>query len=125
MPYTEKMTSREGRAGRRECELEQWGGWVGRRVYTKAKWIYSTLTKTLVRLSENEIRDITKALEAGIPLDDKYRFALFDSNRELELVWDGKSHEVTKNLGVMVNLIRMVVRRSRVVVRDRCSKSMA
>jgi len=42
-----------------------------------------------------EIRDITKALEAGIPLDDKYRFALFDSNRELELVWDGKSHEVT------------------------------
>lgn len=48
-----------------------------------------------VRLSENEIRDITKALEAGIPLDDKYRFALFDSNRELELVWDGKSHEVT------------------------------
>ena len=49
----------------------------------------------LVRLSENEIRDITKALEAGIPLDDKYRFALFDSNREIELVWDGKSHEVT------------------------------
>ena len=48
-----------------------------------------------MRLSENEIRDITKALEAGIPLDDKYRFALFDSNRELELVWDGKSHEVT------------------------------
>jgi len=48
-----------------------------------------------VRLSENEIRDITKALEAGIPLDDKYRFALFDSNRELELVWDGKSHDVT------------------------------
>jgi adenine-specific DNA-methyltransferase len=48
-----------------------------------------------VRLSENEIRDITKALEAGIPLDDKYRFTLFDSNREIELVWDGKSHEVT------------------------------
>lgn len=48
-----------------------------------------------VRLSENEIRDITKALEAGIPLDDKYRFTLFDSNRELELVWDGKTQEVT------------------------------
>ncbi len=48
-----------------------------------------------MRLSENEIRDITKALEAGIPLDDKYRFLLFDSNRELELVWDGKSQEIT------------------------------
>lgn len=48
-----------------------------------------------MKLSENEIRDITKSLEAGIPLDDKYRFALFESSRELELVWDGKSHEVT------------------------------
>ena len=51
--------------------------------------------KSQVRLSENEIRDITKALEAGIPLDEKYRFALFKSNRELELVWDGKTQEVT------------------------------
>jgi len=43
------------------------------------------------RLSDHEIRDITKALEAGIPIDDKYRYLIFKEARQVELVWNGKN----------------------------------
>ena len=46
-------------------------------------------------LSDNEKRDIVKYLEAGKPLPEKYRFLLFKDDREVELVWNGKSNEVT------------------------------
>ena len=36
-----------------------------------------------------------KYLEAGKPLPEKYRFLLFKDDREVELVWNGKSSEVT------------------------------
>jgi len=52
-------------------------------------------TKSKLVLSDNEIRDIVKNLERGIPLDDKYRFLLFGDKREVELVWNGKTGEVT------------------------------
>jgi adenine-specific DNA-methyltransferase len=48
-----------------------------------------------MKLPDNEIRDITQYLEQGKPLPDKYRFMLFGDDREIELVWSGKSHEVT------------------------------
>lgn len=48
-----------------------------------------------MQLSENEKRDIVKYLEAGKPLPDKYRFLLFKDDREVELVWNGKTNEVT------------------------------
>ena len=48
-----------------------------------------------MRLPDNEIRDITKLLEEGKPLPDKYRFLLFGDDREIELVWNGKSRDVT------------------------------
>jgi adenine-specific DNA-methyltransferase len=48
-----------------------------------------------MKLPDNEIRDITKLLEDGKPLPDKYRFMLFGNEREIELVWNGKSQEVT------------------------------
>ena len=48
-----------------------------------------------MKLSENEIRDITALLEAGKILPDKYRFMLFGDDRELELVWNGKTNEIT------------------------------
>ena len=48
-----------------------------------------------MKLSENEIRDITALLEAGKPLPEKYRFILFGDDRELELVWNGKTNEIT------------------------------
>ncbi len=48
-----------------------------------------------MKLTDNEIRDITKLLEEGKTLPDKYRFMLFGDEREIELVWNGKSQEVT------------------------------
>lgn len=48
-----------------------------------------------MKLLDNDIRDITARLEAGEPLPDRYRFLLFENKREVELVWNGKSGEVT------------------------------
>ncbi|MDP2682759.1 MAG: site-specific DNA-methyltransferase [Deltaproteobacteria bacterium] len=48
-----------------------------------------------MKLTDNEIRDITKYLEEGKPLPDMYRFLLFGDKREVELVWNGKTNEVT------------------------------
>jgi len=47
-----------------------------------------------MKLTDNEIRDITRYLEAGKPLPEKYRFLLFEDKREVELVWNGKTDEV-------------------------------
>ena len=55
----------------------------------------SKRTEAPMKLSDNEIRDITKLLEAGKPLPDRYRFVLFGDEREIELVWNGKSADVT------------------------------
>ncbi len=49
----------------------------------------------MLKLSDNEKRDIIKFLEAGKPLPEKYRFLLFKDDREVELVWNGKTNEVT------------------------------
>ena len=49
-------------------------------------------------LSDNEKRDVIKYLEAGKPLPDKYRFLLFDDAREVELLWNGKTNEVTNTV---------------------------
>lgn len=51
-----------------------------------------------MRLTDNEKRDILKFLEQGKPLPEKYRFLLFDDNREVELVWNGKTDEVTNTV---------------------------
>ena len=48
-----------------------------------------------LNLSDNEKRDVIKYLEAGKPLPEKYRFLLFKDDREVELVWNGKTNEVT------------------------------
>lgn len=48
-----------------------------------------------LNLSDNEKRDIIKYLETGKELPEKYRFLLFKDDREVELVWNGKSNEVT------------------------------
>jgi adenine-specific DNA-methyltransferase len=48
-----------------------------------------------MKLPDNEIRDITKLLEEGKTLPDKYRFLLFGDDREIELIWNGKTNEVT------------------------------
>ncbi len=48
-----------------------------------------------MKLTDNEKRDIVKYLEAGKPLPEKYRFLLFDDDREVELLWNGKTNGVT------------------------------
>ncbi len=47
-----------------------------------------------MRLTDNEKRDAIKLLQEGKPLPDKYRFLLFQDDREVELVWNGKTQEV-------------------------------
>jgi len=49
----------------------------------------------MARLTEQELQDIIRYLEADKPLPDKYRFLLFADKREVELVWNGKTSEVT------------------------------
>jgi adenine specific DNA methylase Mod len=48
-----------------------------------------------IKLNENEIRDINRYIAEGKPLPDKFRFLLFEDKREVELVWNGKTNEVT------------------------------
>ncbi len=48
-----------------------------------------------MQLTDTEIRDINRYLAEGKPLPDKYRFLLFEDKREVELVWNGKTNEVT------------------------------
>lgn len=47
-----------------------------------------------MRLTDNEKRDAIKFLQEGKSLPDKYRFLLFADDREVELVWNGKTQEV-------------------------------
>ena len=47
-----------------------------------------------MQLTDNEKRDAIKLIQKGKPLPDKYRFLLFDDNREVELLWNGKTNEV-------------------------------
>ena len=49
----------------------------------------------MAQLTPQEQQEVARFLEAGKPLPDKYRFLLFDDKREVELVWNGKTNEVT------------------------------
>lgn len=51
-----------------------------------------------IELTENEKRDILKYIEAGKPLPEKYRWLLFEDKKQVELVWNGKTTEVTKTV---------------------------
>ena len=46
-------------------------------------------------LSEAEKRDLIKLITEGKPLPEKYRFLVFQDKREVELVWNGKTREVS------------------------------
>lgn len=47
------------------------------------------------RLTEQEQQEIIRYLEADKPLPEKYRFLLFEDKREVELVWNGKTNQVS------------------------------
>ncbi len=49
----------------------------------------------MAQLTPQEQQEVARFLEAGKPLPEKYRFLLFDDKREVELVWNGKTNEVT------------------------------
>jgi DNA modification methylase len=49
----------------------------------------------MAKLTEQEQQEVIRFIEAGKPLPDQYRFLLFDDKREVELVWNGKTNEVT------------------------------
>ena len=46
-------------------------------------------------LTNSEKRDSVKYIEEGKALPEKYRFLLFDNKRQVELLWNGKSDEIT------------------------------
>ncbi|MBF8275849.1 MAG: adenine specific methylase Mod [Candidatus Brocadiaceae bacterium] len=48
-----------------------------------------------MKLTDAEKREIVKLVETDKPLPDKYRFMLFDDKREVELIWNGKTSDVT------------------------------
>jgi len=48
-----------------------------------------------INLTENEKRDIVKYIESNKPLPEKYRWLLFADKKEVELVWNGKTTEVS------------------------------
>ena len=60
-----------------------------------------------MNLTDNEKREIIKLIETDKPLPDKYRFLLFDDKREVELVWNGKTNEVT-NIVLPFQIIEQV-----------------
>lgn len=59
------------------------------------------------RLTEQEQQEIVRFIEADKPLPDKYRFLLFADKREVELVWNGKTSEVS-NIVLPFQIIEQV-----------------
>lgn len=49
----------------------------------------------MAQLTPQEQQEVLRFIEAGKPLPDKYRFLLFDDKNQVELLWNGKSNEVS------------------------------
>ena len=49
------------------------------------------------KLTDDDKREAIKAIQAGEPLDERYRFLLFDSDRQTELVYNGKTQEICRD----------------------------
>jgi hypothetical protein len=47
------------------------------------------------RLTEQEQRKLLCSIGADKPLLDKYRFLLYEDEREVELVWNGKTSDAS------------------------------
>lgn len=47
------------------------------------------------RLTEQEQQELLRYIDGDKPLPEKYRFLLFADKREVELVWNGKTNEVS------------------------------
>ncbi len=51
--------------------------------------------KEAYELTDAEKRDLIQLIQQGKNLPEKYRFVLFEDKREVELVWNGKTREVS------------------------------
>ena len=49
-----------------------------------------------MELTDDDRRFAIELLQSGQPLPDRFRFSLFEQPREAELIWPGKTHEVTQ-----------------------------
>ena len=58
-------------------------------------------------LSDSEKRDLIKLIESNKPIPDQYRFRLFEKSDEIELLWNGKSKEIT-NVNLPFQIIEQV-----------------
>jgi len=58
-------------------------------------------------LLDSEKRDLIKLIESNKPLPDKYRFRVFEKSDEIELLWNGKSNEIT-NVNLPFQIIEHV-----------------
>ena len=58
-------------------------------------------------LSDSEKRDLIKLIESNKPLPDQYRFRVFEKSDEIELLWNGKSNEIT-NVNLPFQIIEQV-----------------
>ena len=58
-------------------------------------------------LSDSEKRDLISLIESNKPLPDQYRFRLFEKSDEIELLWNGKSNEIT-NVNLPFQIIEHV-----------------
>ncbi len=52
-------------------------------------------SRTRIMLTDNELRDIINRLKNGTPLPEEYRFLLFEEKKQVELVWNGKTGDVS------------------------------
>jgi DNA modification methylase len=58
-------------------------------------------------LSDSEKRDLIKLIESNKPLPEQYRFRIFEKSDEIELLWNGKSNEIT-NVNLPFQIIEHV-----------------
>lgn len=58
-------------------------------------------------LSDSEKRDLINLIEKNKPLPEQYRFKLFEKSNEIELLWNGKSNEIT-NVNLPFQIIEHV-----------------
>lgn len=51
-----------------------------------------------MNLTDQERQEVRRYLDEGKPLPEKYRFLLFEEKQQVELVWNGKTNEVTNTV---------------------------
>jgi DNA modification methylase len=60
-----------------------------------------------MKLTDNEKRDVVRLIEEGKDLPEKFRFLLFDEKKQIELLWNEKSNDIT-NIDLPFQIIEQV-----------------